>query len=70
MHLQKTIAFGLFSFYIAFLILLPGGTVFGVNVKALVFIPVAALAVQRLFEEKDALFQLAIGIGLFAIFIC
>lgn len=60
---------GLFYLYIVFLVLLPGGTIRGLNVKVLIFVPVAFFAIQVLLRQKDALYQLASGSGLLAVFL-
>ena len=50
--------------YIAIIILLPGGTVFGFNFKILVFVPLLLLAVRDVMGEKDGAKQLSRGMAI------
>jgi hypothetical protein len=49
----------LFGLYIIFLVLLPSGSVYGVNVKILTFVPLALIAAHRVASEKTAFAQYA-----------
>ena len=49
----------LFSLFIVLLALLPAGSIYGVNVKILVFVPLAVIAAHRLASEERAFAQFA-----------
>ncbi len=49
----------LFSLFIVLLALLPAGSIYGVNVKILIFVPLAVIAAHRLASEERALAQYA-----------
>lgn len=61
--------FRCFCTYIVFLVLLPSGSVFGVNIKVLIFVPVALFALKRMLQQRDALYQLAVSAGLLTLFL-
>jgi len=59
MFTKTSAASALFSLYIVLLTLLPSGSVFGVNVKIIVFIPLSIMALQILAGEEEAIWQFA-----------
>ncbi len=67
--MTRPVSFTLFCLYVVFLILLPSGSIFGVNVKILVFVPLALLATQKALAEKEVFYRLAILACLLAAFL-
>ena len=56
----------LFCLYIAILILLPGGTIFGLNFKMLVFAPLVVFAVLDVLTRNEGLRHIAISTAIIA----
>lgn len=63
------VGFSLFCLYYMTLVLLPGGSIFGLNLKVLVFLPVAFFAIRISLNQRNALRQLAVSAAMIAIFL-
>jgi hypothetical protein len=61
--------FHLFCLYIVLLTLLPSGSIFGVNVKMLVFIPLLILSINLSLAQKEGLQELTINIAIISTFL-
>jgi hypothetical protein len=66
---QLPTAFSLLCFYSVLLIVLPSGSIFGVNFKMIAFMPVAILAIDRSLKESRQFTEFAIGLFVLAVFL-
>jgi hypothetical protein len=62
-------AFSLFCFYIICLILLPSGTLFGVNLKIPIFIPLLLLAINQAAKKEHRLFHFSFNLLVSTVFL-